>query len=182
MRAALRDQVEDTTDREECMEDYEAQEVEFWAKLEEEGMSRSSMLRRSAAAAFGLTVFGSAGTALGASRAACAPAAQGHGRRPARAHQGREEGRPPQHDRAAARLGELRRDDVDLPEEVRHQDHERQPGRQLGPGERGDPLAQGRLARSGRRRRRRLLRDRRRQRGPVREVLPLDLHDDPARA
>ena len=55
-----------TTDREECMEDYEAQEVEFWAKLEEEGMSRSSMLRRSAAAAFGLTVFSSAGTALGA--------------------------------------------------------------------------------------------------------------------
>jgi putative spermidine/putrescine transport system substrate-binding protein len=51
------------------MEDYEAQEVEFWAKLEEEGMSRSSMLRRSAAAAVGLTVLGSAGTALGATRA-----------------------------------------------------------------------------------------------------------------
>jgi putative spermidine/putrescine transport system substrate-binding protein len=50
------------------MEDYEAQEVEFWAKLEEEGMSRSSMLRRSAAAAVGLTVLGSAGTALGATR------------------------------------------------------------------------------------------------------------------
>jgi len=51
------------------MEDYEAQEIEFWAKLEEEGMSRSSMLRRSAAAAFGLTVMGSASTALGATRA-----------------------------------------------------------------------------------------------------------------
>ena len=51
------------------MEDYEAQEVEFWAKLEEEGMSRSSMLRRSAAAAFGLTAMGSASTALGATRA-----------------------------------------------------------------------------------------------------------------
>ncbi|MDP9285084.1 MAG: ABC transporter substrate-binding protein [Actinomycetota bacterium] len=51
------------------MEDYEAQEVEFWAKLEEEGMSRSAMLRRSAAAAVGLTVLGSAGTALGATRA-----------------------------------------------------------------------------------------------------------------
>jgi putative spermidine/putrescine transport system substrate-binding protein len=51
------------------MEDYEAQEVEFWAKLEEEGMSRSSMLRRSAAAAFGLTILGSASTALGATRA-----------------------------------------------------------------------------------------------------------------
>ena len=47
------------------MEDYEAQEVEFWAKLEEEGMSRSSMLRRSAAAAVGLTVMGSASTAFG---------------------------------------------------------------------------------------------------------------------
>jgi putative spermidine/putrescine transport system substrate-binding protein len=51
------------------MEDYEAQEVEFWAKLEEEGISRSSMLRRSAAAALGLTVMGSASTALGATRA-----------------------------------------------------------------------------------------------------------------
>ena len=50
------------------MEDYEAQEVEFWAKLEEEGISRSSMLRRSAAAAFGLTLLGSAGAALGATR------------------------------------------------------------------------------------------------------------------
>jgi putative spermidine/putrescine transport system substrate-binding protein len=51
------------------MEDYEAQEIEFWAKLEEEGMSRSSMLRRSAAAAIGLTVVGGASTALGATRA-----------------------------------------------------------------------------------------------------------------
>ncbi|HEY6962291.1 MAG TPA: extracellular solute-binding protein [Gaiellaceae bacterium] len=52
------------------MEDYEAQEIEFWAKLEEEGMSRSSMLRRSAAAAFGLTIMGNAATALGAEKAA----------------------------------------------------------------------------------------------------------------
>jgi putative spermidine/putrescine transport system substrate-binding protein len=50
------------------MEDYEAQEIEFWAKLEEEEISRSSMLRRSAAAALGLTILGSAGTALGATR------------------------------------------------------------------------------------------------------------------
>ena len=54
------------------MEDYEAQEIEFWAKLEEEGMSRSAMLRRSAAAAFGLTLVGSASTALGATKAALA--------------------------------------------------------------------------------------------------------------
>jgi putative spermidine/putrescine transport system substrate-binding protein len=59
------------------MEDYEAQELEFWAKLEEEGMSRSSMLRRSAAAAVGLTVLGSAGTALGASRRGLAPPLKG---------------------------------------------------------------------------------------------------------
>src|SRR5712691_5003673 len=55
------------------MEDYEAQEVEFWAKLEEEGLSRSSMLRRSAAAAFGLTVLGGAGSALAATRAGLSP-------------------------------------------------------------------------------------------------------------
>jgi putative spermidine/putrescine transport system substrate-binding protein len=55
------------------MEDYEAQEIEFWAKLEEEGMSRSSMLRRSAAAAFGLTIFTGASTALGATRARLSP-------------------------------------------------------------------------------------------------------------
>jgi putative spermidine/putrescine transport system substrate-binding protein len=51
------------------MEDYEAQEIEFWAKLEEEGMSRSSMLRRSAAAAVGLTMVGGASTAFAANKA-----------------------------------------------------------------------------------------------------------------
>jgi putative spermidine/putrescine transport system substrate-binding protein len=60
------------------MEDYESQEVEFWAKLEEEGISRSSMLRRGAAAAFGLTIMGSASTAMGMSRARLAsPPAKG---------------------------------------------------------------------------------------------------------
>ena len=54
------------------MEDYEAQEVEFWAKLEEEGMSRSAMLRRSVAAAAGLTVLGNASTALGMAKARAA--------------------------------------------------------------------------------------------------------------
>src|ERR1051326_2601940 len=55
------------------MEHYEAQEVEFWAKVEEEGMSRSSMLRRSAAAAFGLTIVGHASTALGMTKALASP-------------------------------------------------------------------------------------------------------------
>ncbi|HZO63211.1 MAG TPA: extracellular solute-binding protein [Gaiellaceae bacterium] len=38
------------------MEDYEHQEQEFWRKLAEEEISRTQMLRRSAAAAFGLTI------------------------------------------------------------------------------------------------------------------------------
>ena len=46
------------------MEEYEAQEVEFWRKLEEEGLSRSQVLRRSAAAAFGLTILSAPATAL----------------------------------------------------------------------------------------------------------------------
>jgi putative spermidine/putrescine transport system substrate-binding protein len=51
------------------MEEYEAHEVEFWAKLEEQDMSRSAMLRRSAAAVAGLTVLGTgASTAFGMSR------------------------------------------------------------------------------------------------------------------
>jgi len=38
------------------MEEHELQEIEFWRKLEEESMSRRAMLRRSAAAAVGLTI------------------------------------------------------------------------------------------------------------------------------
>src|SRR5439155_8780748 len=48
------------------MEDYELQEVEFWRKLDEESMSRSAMLRRSAAAAVGLTVISSPAAAWAA--------------------------------------------------------------------------------------------------------------------
>ena len=50
------------------MEDYELEELEFWRRLEEESMSRSSMLRRSAAAAVGLTIL-SGPTAAWAARA-----------------------------------------------------------------------------------------------------------------
>ena len=50
------------------MEDFDAQEVEFRAKLSEEGVSRSQMIRRSAAAAAGLTVLAPAASAF-ASRA-----------------------------------------------------------------------------------------------------------------
>src|SRR6185312_12414960 len=44
----------------------EAQEQEFWRKLEEEEMSRSAMLKRSIAAAAGLTILSAPGVALGA--------------------------------------------------------------------------------------------------------------------
>lgn len=45
------------------MEDHEEQEVEFWRKLREEGMSRTQMLKRSVAAAAGLTVLSGSGAA-----------------------------------------------------------------------------------------------------------------------
>jgi putative spermidine/putrescine transport system substrate-binding protein len=62
------------------MEDYEAQEQEFWAKLEEGEMSRSQMLRRSAAAAVGLTVLASPTAALAArSRSSANPPLKGKG-------------------------------------------------------------------------------------------------------
>jgi putative spermidine/putrescine transport system substrate-binding protein len=54
------------------MEDYEAQEEEFWRKLAETDMSRSQMLKRSFAAAAGLTVLSSPGVALGARGSAAA--------------------------------------------------------------------------------------------------------------
>ena len=63
------------------MEDYEAQEQEFWRKLEETDMSRSQMLKRSIAAAAGLTILSSPGVALGARAARRGePAAQGQRR------------------------------------------------------------------------------------------------------
>jgi len=48
------------------MEDYEAQELEFWRRIEEESISRGTMLRRSAAAAAGLTILGAPATAFAA--------------------------------------------------------------------------------------------------------------------
>jgi putative spermidine/putrescine transport system substrate-binding protein len=50
------------------MEDYEAQEQEFWRKLEETDMSRSQMLKRSIAAAAGLTILSSPAAAFAARR------------------------------------------------------------------------------------------------------------------
>ncbi len=50
------------------MEDHEAQELEFWRKLEEEEISRSQMLRRSAAAAVGLTILSAPSVAWAARR------------------------------------------------------------------------------------------------------------------
>src|SRR5436305_6300779 len=48
------------------MQDHEEQELEFWRKLEEGEMSRSQMLKRSVAAAAGLTILSAPGVALGA--------------------------------------------------------------------------------------------------------------------
>jgi putative spermidine/putrescine transport system substrate-binding protein len=60
------------------MEDYEAQELEFWRKLEEMDMSRSQMLKRSFAAAAGLTILSSPGAALAArTRGAASPPLKG---------------------------------------------------------------------------------------------------------
>jgi putative spermidine/putrescine transport system substrate-binding protein len=62
------------------MEDYEHQEVEFWRKLEEGEMSRAQMLKRSVAAAAGLTILTSPGLALAARlRGAVSPPTKGHG-------------------------------------------------------------------------------------------------------
>jgi putative spermidine/putrescine transport system substrate-binding protein len=48
------------------MEDHEAQDQEFWRKLEEGEMSRAQMLKRSAAAAAGLTILSSPAAAFAA--------------------------------------------------------------------------------------------------------------------
>src|SRR4051794_36210128 len=60
------------------MEDFEAQEQEFWRKLDEEGISRAQMLKRSAAAAAGLTILASPAAAFAArGRAGAAPPLKG---------------------------------------------------------------------------------------------------------
>src|SRR5438105_3706039 len=62
------------------MEDYEAQEQEFWRKLEEGEMSRSQMLKRSVAAAAGLTVLSSPAAAWASrARGAATPPLKGRG-------------------------------------------------------------------------------------------------------
>jgi len=63
------------------MEDYEAQELEFWRKLHETDMSRSQMLKRSVAAAAGLTIFSTPGLAWARERGirAVAPPLKGRG-------------------------------------------------------------------------------------------------------
>jgi putative spermidine/putrescine transport system substrate-binding protein len=48
------------------MQDHDVQELEFWRKLQEESISRTQMLRRSAAAALGLTVLASPTAAFAA--------------------------------------------------------------------------------------------------------------------
>ncbi len=114
-------------------------------------------------------------------RRGCGTAADGQVDLRQGARRASQEGRQAQHDRAAARLGQLRRDDVDLLEEVRNPHRQPEPERQLGRGEPGHRLAEGRLARSRRGRRRRLVRCRRRSPGSLRQVLRVHLLDDPSR-
>ena len=95
------------------MEDYEEQEVEFWRKLAEEDISRGTMLRRSAAAAFGLTG-PRGGRARRLQRPApgrAAPPSFGSAKHYARELIAGRRRKATQHHRAAARLGELWRDD-----------------------------------------------------------------------
>jgi putative spermidine/putrescine transport system substrate-binding protein len=62
------------------MEDYEHQEIEFWRKLEEGEMSRAQMLKRSVAAAAGLTILSSPAIAAAArARGAASPPTKGNG-------------------------------------------------------------------------------------------------------
>ena len=62
------------------MEDYEHQEIEFWRKLEEQEMSRAQMLKRSVAAAAGLTILAGPGLAAAARlRGAASPPLKGRG-------------------------------------------------------------------------------------------------------
>ena len=107
------------------MEDYEAHEQEFFAKLEESEFTRSAMLRRSAAAAFGLTILGSSPSlAWAARRAAAAPPLKGtKANMKALVAAAKKEG----HLNVIALpagLGELRRAHLDVQQEVRHRNHE----------------------------------------------------------
>jgi putative spermidine/putrescine transport system substrate-binding protein len=62
------------------MEDYEAQEEEFWRRLAESDISRSQMLKRSAAAAAGLTIIATPAAAWASrSRGAATPPTKGRG-------------------------------------------------------------------------------------------------------
>ena len=137
------------------MEDYEAQEQEFWRKLQEMDMSRSQMLKRSFAAAAGLTILSSPGVALGARRLGeASPPLKGRGFPLATiVKKAKKEGKlntialPPDW----ANYGEIistfsKKYGIPIDND--------EPERQLGAGEPGGPLAQGRLACTGRRRRR----------------------------
>ena len=118
------------------MEDYEHQEVEFWSKLWETDISRSQMLKRSAAAAAGLTVLAGPSAALAARlRSVASPPTKGRGfSKKEMIAEAKKEGHvnlialP----RDWANYGEMF---STLPEEVRHQLHGRQPGRDLGAGD-----------------------------------------------
>ena len=144
------------------MEDFQEQEYEFLRRLEEEKFDRRKLLKRGLVAGAGLTILSMPAGALAARQKALAnpPLRGGAISLKEWVAQAKKEGTlntialPPDW----SNYGEVI---VDVHEEVRHQDHERQPGRQLGAGEPGRALAQGRPAGSGRAGRQPDVRDRR---------------------
>ena len=183
---------ESSTRREEDhMQDRELEERVKRA-LEESRITRRSLLRRS-------VVFGAGLTALPAIAAACggdetstsgatgtgggAPVGSRVGRRHlhGRPRRGRQGGRDAEHDRAPARLGELRRDHGHLPVQVRHQDQQRQPERLVGRGEPGRQVPQGPGSRSGCSRRRAVLRRGWQDRRSLCDLQELAVGHDPGR-
>ena len=162
------------------MEDYEAQERSSGASSQETDMSRSQMLKRSFAAAAGLTVLASPGSrARRAARGAATPPLKGKSIR-SRSSSSRPRRKATQHDCAAARLGELRRDHVDVLEEVRHPDR-RTTTRTAARRRRTRPSARSRATRVHLTSSTSAPRSRSPgRRGSVREVLHRRLLDDPA--
>ena len=114
------------------MEDFQEQEYEFLRRLDEERFGRGDAAQARPCDRGGPhRHLVARGRPRGAGEGARGPAAPRDQEEPVRARRGGQEGRAPERDRAAARLGELRRDHLDLHEEVRHPDHERQPQRHL---------------------------------------------------
>ena len=97
--------------REMSVEDFQEQEYEFLRRLEEERIGRRKLLKRGLAGAAGLTVIALPEAALAARQKALAnPPLRGTKKNLAQLVAAAKKEGKPERDRAAARLGELRRD------------------------------------------------------------------------